>query len=144
MAGAAELPPAWTATASPSKRPPQPNRTPLVAGVDPLDASGVGAASCTPLPLPPIQSVTAASRESDYRGWQTVESALARFMLPATYQVIDLGTGFSELFGTFAQGFVEGMGEFAEGLSDALQLTPTPLSLTGLDEALQFDFVLAL
>ena len=47
------------------------------------------------------------------------------------------------MFGAFAGGLVEGMSELAQEFSQEGGATPTPIDTTGLEEALSFDFVLA-
>jgi hypothetical protein len=101
----------------------------------------------TPYPLPPIptpQLITPAPLDVDTAGWQRVETNSATFFLPVQFEVIDLGSGFSELFGAFAGGLVEGMSEFAQGFVGEGEVTPTPFDASGLEEALSIDFVLAI
>jgi hypothetical protein len=57
---------------------------------------------------------------------------------------MDLGSGFSELFGALAGGLVEGMSEFAQGFVGEDEVTPSPIDASGLEEALSIDFVLAI
>jgi hypothetical protein len=150
-AGAVSLPPTWTPTSSPTASPARPTSTPL-ASIDeepstPSAWHAESGATRTPRPLPSLptlQRVTSAPVGSNDAGWQRVETRLAEFMLPGSYQVIDLGSGFSDFFGAFAQGFVEGMGEFAGEIAGEMGLTPTPLVVEDLDQAFTFDFLLAL
>ncbi|MEJ2011926.1 MAG: hypothetical protein P8X64_06830 [Anaerolineales bacterium] len=146
-----ELPPTWTPTASSTPSPTRPTHTAPPPTITRTAKPSLGpaeeAAAWTPRPLPTIptvQYVTSVPAATDFTGWQRVETALAAFMLPDTYEVIDLGSGFSEFFGEFAEGFVEGMGEFANQFAGELDLTPTPFSVEGLDEAFTFDFIVAL
>ncbi|MCJ7825413.1 MAG: hypothetical protein MUP44_10970 [Anaerolineales bacterium] len=58
-----------------------------------------------------------------------------------------MGDGFGELFGAFFEGFAEGMGELVGQLSAELGgdgATPEPIDLDGLDEAFEFDFLIAI
>jgi hypothetical protein len=148
---AVSLPPTWTPTTSPTASAHRPTATPLLtteslqlATSDPV---GAEQATRTPRPLPPLptpQRVTAAPANTDFTGWQLIETTLAEFMLPEGFQVIDLGSGFSELFSPFAEGFVEGLGEFANEFAGGTGVNPAPLAIEDLDQAFAFDFVLAL
>jgi hypothetical protein len=61
--------------------------------------------------LVPVEIVTPLPHSSDIAGWQRVETKLATFWLPGSYDIIDPREGFGVLFGAFFGDFAMGMGE---------------------------------
>ena len=134
---AATLPPMWTPT---NTQPPVSTPTESLAGAQetaqPLDLDS----------LVPVEIVTPFPHSGDITGWQRVETKLATFWLPGSYEVFDLGDGFGELFGDFFEDFAVGMGELFGELSSELGgdgATPEPLNLDDLNSAFEFDFIIA-
>ena len=134
---AATLPPMWTPT---NTQPPVSTRTeslsPAQEIAQPLDLGS----------LIPVEIVTPLPHSGDIAGWQRVETKLATFWLPASYEIIDLGDGFGELFGAFFEDFAVGMGELVGELTSELSgdgATPEPLNLDDLNSAFEFDFLIA-
>ena len=134
---AATLPPMWTPTnTQPPVATPTESLAPAQETAQPLD---LGA-------LVPVEIVTPSPLIDDITGWQRVETKLAIFWLPGSYEVIDLGGGFGELFGDFFEDFAVGMGELVGELSSELDgdgATPEPLDLDDLNNAFEFDFIIA-
>ncbi|MES0338863.1 MAG: hypothetical protein ABUK16_12000 [Anaerolineales bacterium] len=134
---AATLPPMWTPTnTQPPVSTPTESLSPAQEIAQPLDLGS----------LIPVEIVTPLPHSSDIAGWQRVETKLATFWLPASYEIIDLGDGFGELFGAFFEDFAVGMGELVGELTSELSgdgATPEPLNLDDLNSAFEFDFLIA-
>ncbi len=134
---AAALPPMWTPTnAQLPVSIPTELLSPARETTQPLDLDS----------LVPVEIVTPLPHSSDIAGWQRVETKLATFWLPGSYEIIDLGDGFGELFGAFFEDFAMGMGELVGELSSELGgdgATPEPLNLDDLNSTFEFDFILA-
>ena len=134
---AATLPPMWTPTnTQPPVSTPTETLSPVRETAQPLDLDS----------LVTVEIVTPSPHSGDITGWQRVETKLATFWLPASYEVIDLGGGFGELFGDFFEDFAVGMGELVGELGSELGgegATPEPLDLDDLNNAFEFDFIIA-
>lgn len=105
---AATFPPLWTPThTQPPASSPNESLSPALETSQPLGLDS----------LVPVEIVTAVPRSGDYAGWQQVDTNLATFWLPGSFEIIDLGDGFGELFSAFFEGVAEGLGELAEELS---------------------------
>ena len=135
---AATLPPMWTPTnTQPPVSTPTESLSPPRETAQPPDLDS----------LVPVVIVTPLPHSGDIAGWQRVETKLATFWLPASYEIIDLGDGFGELFGAFFEDFAVGMGEFVEELSSELGgdgATPEPINQDDLNSAFEFDFIIAI
>lgn len=135
---AATLPPLWTPThTQPPTSTPTESFSLAQETSQPLDLGS----------LVPVEIVTAIPHSGDFAGWQEVETKLATFWLPGSFEIIDLGNGFGELFSAFFEGFAEGLGELSGELSAELGgdgATPEPLNLDDLDGAFEFDFLIAI
>jgi hypothetical protein len=120
------LPPAWTATPSPTIAPP--TLTP------------------TPIPLFGLAWATQVPVDDGYDGWVRLESKRAALLLPPGFVATDMGE-FSDVMALIVYAMTEAMGQMmsevgAEFASPAPgQPTPTTISLEGLQETIVFDFV---
>ncbi len=135
-----QLPPTWTPepthTAAPA------TETPIVLPTEigtKTDATPI--IQYTPLVT---QVITPASVDANWSGWQWVEGKHARFRLPNSYEIIDLGEGFGGLFALFTMAFTEGFSEMFEGfeMDESAQFTPIPEE--EIEAAFDFDFIMAM
>ncbi|OGT27979.1 MAG: hypothetical protein A2Z17_06600 [Gammaproteobacteria bacterium RBG_16_66_13] len=117
------LPPAWTATASATERPPTATVTPT------LSAAALAARQTAAL-WPPLGAVEFHASSVDQSDWAEVDLESASFRLPPSYQIVDMG-GFDDamvlLMEAMAQGMVGMFESFVTPVPGAP--TPTPLSL---------------
>lgn len=76
--------------------------------------------------------------------WQLVEGSTVHFKVPPSFEVMDLGSGFGELFQMLIEGFVEGFSELAEEMGGEMGLTPEATQdISELENLPGFDFVMA-
>ena len=132
-----ELPAVWTPTMSPTP-PPRTESYPVSTEYQttPLAANHFELTVATPMPV--LFTTTA---------WQTVDGATASFMLPTSFEVLDLGSEFGMLMAALMTGLMEGMMEVANELGEELgasSITPTPMDLGDVEAAFNIDFVLAM
>ena len=129
---AVELPAVWTPTMSPT--PPattESSQSMTSSAPDHLDL-----VASTPIPAS-LPTTT----------WQKVEGATASFMLPTSFEVLDMGSEFGMLMAALITGLMEGMMEVAVELGEELgaaPITPTPMDLSDVEAAFNIDFVLAM
>jgi hypothetical protein len=79
--------------------------------------------------------------------WQRVEGATASFMLPTSFEVLDMGSEFGMLMAALMTGLMEGMVEIASDIGEefgADPITPTPFDTSEIETAFNIDFVLAM
>jgi hypothetical protein len=79
--------------------------------------------------------------------WQRVEGATASFMLPTSFEVLDMGSEFGMLMAALMTGLMEGMVEMASDIAEefgADPITPTPFDTSEVETAFNIDFVLAM
>jgi hypothetical protein len=116
------LPPAWTATATATVLPPTGTPTPTSIPKE-LPREIVGTLG-TPLPTVIVQ--VSAPDTMDRTGWKRVEVKSAYLLLPANYEVVDMGPmgeAMVELMEVFAKGMVEAFSGLVTPEADA---SPTP------------------
>ena len=116
------LPPAWTATATASVLPPSETPTPTSIPKE-LPREIVGTLG-TPLPTVIVQ--VAAPDTMDRTSWKRVEVKSAYFLLPANYEVVDMGPmgeAMLQLMEVFAKGMVEA---FSGLVTPEAGASPTP------------------
>lgn len=125
---AVALPPAWTATPSPTDAPPT---------LTPTPTPPFGLAWATPVPV-----------DSDYAGWVRLESKRASMWLPPGFEVADMGE-VGDLMALMMYAMTEAMGQMAGEMAAMFatpvpgQPTPTLVSLEELQETFLIDLVLA-
>ncbi len=110
------LPPAWTATPSPTVVPP--TATPTATAI-PVEAPRE-IVSTSGTPLPTALAVTAVPDAVDRAGWKRVDTKSAFLFMPASYEVVDLGP--------MGEAMVQLMEVFAKGMVEAFSglVTPVP------------------
>ena len=126
------LPAVWTPTLSPT--PPATTESSQTLTSSATDHLDLVASTSVPASLP----ITA---------WQKVEGATASFMLPTSFEVLDMGSEFGMLMAALMTGLMEGMMEVAVELGEELgaaPITPTPMDLSDVEAAFNIDFVLAM
>ncbi len=135
-----KLPPTWT---------PEPTLPPTQT---PLPSPTVPSPTPTATPSPTRHSlpemtpvpVTLAPQGNVPDDWQLVEGNTASFKVPPAFEVMDLGSGFGELFQLLIEGFVEGFSELAEEMGEEMGLTPAATQdISDLEDLPGFDFVMA-
>ncbi len=127
------FPPTWT----PTMPPPPPTTTPTSAEIS---TSGLLTGQAILTKATPYFSA------SQIVGWQRVEGATATFLLPTTFEVLDMGSEFGMLMAAMMTGMMEGMVGLANDLGESFgadPITPTPLDMSELEDAFNIDFVLA-
>lgn len=135
--GAVQLPPTWTSTPKPTQAPV--TETPYLS----LEGTGIPE-STTSLVL---ANATPSSASLATTAWQKVEGATASFMLPASFEVLDMGSEFGMIMAALTGELMEGMVDFANELGQefgAQPITPTPIDLSEVEAAFNIDFVLAM
>jgi hypothetical protein len=113
-------------------------------GHHPLSTEPVSGVTAPPRlpPVPSLQIITAVPGRGNLAGWQRVETNLAAFMIPSRYELVDLGSGFGELFTAFTGEWVGSMGELAQEFKSRTARTPTSIDSSGMEPALPFDFMM--
>lgn len=133
----ADFPPTWTPTAISTQ-------AIATATPQPLNQSSNASETSLATSLPEATSVTDLMPTDS---WQRVEGATASFMLPMSFEVLDMGTEFGKLMAALMTGLMEGMMELASDLGEefgADPITPTPFDVSELESAFDIDFVLAM
>jgi hypothetical protein len=135
---AVEFPPTWTPTVLPTQpkatNPPQ--ATEEDTGDHNLSSTVANLSLATPVPASMSTST-----------WQRVEGATASFMLPSSFEVLDMGSEFGMLMAALMTGLMEGMVEIASDIGEELgadPITPTPFDTSEVEAAFSIDFVLAM
>jgi len=118
------LPPAWTATATLTPRPPAPTSTPPPTPTSRAPVDGI-----TRTPAPPLERATAAAGTLDTTGWQKIDSGHAYFWLPDTYEVADLG-GLGDMMEILMIALAQGLTEGFQGLAGEGTPGPTPTMIS--------------
>ncbi len=135
--GAVQLPPTWTSTPRPTQSPA--TMTPNL----PLEGTELPESTLS-FNLP---NATPVSASIAITTWQNVEGATASFMLPASFEVLDMGSEFGMIMAALMGGLMEGMVDFANELGQefgAEPITPTPIDLSEVEAAFNIDFVVAM
>ena len=134
-----QLPPTWT---------PEPTRTaaPATATSDIPTADATEPGSTPIIQYTPLvtQVITQAPVDTNWSGWQWVEGKHARFRIPNSYEIMDLGEGFGGLFALFTMAFTEGFSEMFEGMEMEGSEELPPIPEEELEAAFDFDFILAM
>jgi hypothetical protein len=134
-----QLPPTWT---------PEPTHTPAPAtATSDLPTAAATEPGSTPIiqytPLV-TEVITPAPVDTNWSGWQWVEGKHARFRIPNSYEIMDLGEGFGGLFALFTMAFTEGFSEMFEGMEMEGSEEIPPIPEEELEAAFDFDFILAM
>ena len=134
-----QLPPTWT---------PEPTRTaaPATPTADIPTAEATKPGSTPIIQYTPLvtQVITPAPVDTNWSGWQWVEGKHARFRIPNSYEIMDLGEGFGGLFALFTMAFTEGFSEMFEGLGMEGSEEIQPIPEEELEAAFDFDFIMAM
>jgi hypothetical protein len=135
-APAIDLPPAWTATPSLTIAPASPTVTAT------LHPAALAARETAAL-WPPIE-IVAVGAGADSTDWQRVAFESGSILVPPTFEVADLG-GFDEVIVAFMRAFSTGLVQAMNegGAPVPGEATATPIALSDLDTAFDFDFLMA-
>jgi hypothetical protein len=132
-----EFPPTWTPTVVPQ----QPPKT-----ATPHAIKDSGDHSPSPS-FADLNEATPVAATISTSAWQQVEGATASFMLPTSFEVLDMGSEFGMLMAALMTGMMEGMVEMASDIAEefgADPITPTPFDTSEVETAFNIDFVLAM
>ncbi len=131
------FPPTWTPDVVPTK--PAASATPAL--IEPSNVENDAQLSFQ------WGAATPVSPQLPINTWQRVEGATATFMLPQSFEVLDMGSEFGVLMAALMTGLMESMVEVASEIGEefgATPISPTPFDTTDLESAFNLDFVLAM